>query len=240
MTKAMTFKTRVHDLCIESASEFPGWSFASGVFKNKALKHTTLTIDPGFFFANGNTPFQPCIALLHKRSMTLFKSLNGYNQPTSIVNFQIVPQLLEYTPDALRRGGSIVEDKSIQMKLAPPSKPAAARMIDISEAKSLLRATLLDGIQLINRLYDLSSEEDFLRGLPPQYATFSDTIPYDEFERSKGVMLCIVRVLIGEPGFVEHYRSDSYKTIFPKQIKELDNIIAALPELKKLASERAM
>ncbi len=113
-------------------------------------------------------------------------------------------------------------------------------MINISEAKSLLRATLLDGIQLINRLYDLSSEEHFLRGLPPQYATFSDTIPYDEFERSKGVMLCIVRVLIGEPGFVEHYRSDSYKTIFPKRIKELDNVIAALPELKKLASEGAM
>jgi hypothetical protein len=172
--------------------------------------------------------------------MTLFKSLNGYNQPTSIVNFQIVPQLLEYTPDALRRGGSIVEDKSIQMKLAPPSKLAAVRMIDISEAKPLLRATLLDGIQLINRLYDLSSEEHFLRGLPPQYETFSDTVLYDEFEQSKAVMLCIVRVLIGEPGFVEDYRSDSYKTIFPKRIKELDNIIAALPELKKLASERAM
>jgi len=42
--KAMTFETRVHDLCIESASEFPGWNFASGVFKNKALKHTTLTL----------------------------------------------------------------------------------------------------------------------------------------------------------------------------------------------------
>jgi hypothetical protein len=233
----MTFKTKLHEICNEVASEFPNWSFGSGAFNSKALKHTTLTIDPGFHFANGSTPIQPAIVLLHKKSMALFKRLLGYNQPTSIVQFQIIPQLLEYTPQNLRRGGWIFENKSLQMKLAPPSELAAPKMVDISEAKPLLRATLLDGLQLIERLYDLSSEEHFLRALPPQYQTFSDTIPYDEFVRSKGVMLCMARVLVGESGWVEYYRSDNYKTVFPKRTAELDKIVGALSELEKSALE---
>lgn len=232
-----SFKDKVHELCDEVVAEFPDWSFAAGVFKNKTLKHTILTIGLGFSFRDGNTPLQPALVIEHKRSMALFKKLNGYEQPTSIVPLQNVAQLLEHIPEKLRLGGWIVEDKKLQATLAPPSELARDRMIDLTEARPVLRAVIMDGIALIGRFYDLSSEDDFLRNLPAEYKTRASSIPYDEFERNKGVMICVVRALAGDFDFAERYRSESYQTVFPKRIKEIDNVIAALPELKALYAE---
>lgn len=63
------------------------------------------------------------------------------------------------------------------------------------------------------------------------------TPPYDELERQKGVMMCIVRSLLGDFDFVERYRSDDFKTIFPKRTVELDKLAAVLPDLKRRYTE---
>jgi hypothetical protein len=232
-----SFKTTLYEVCESVVAEFPDWSFAAGAFKNKTLKHTVLTIGLGFSFRDGNTPLQPALVIEHKKSMALFKKLNGYEQPTSIVPLQNVAQLLERIPEKLRLGGWILEDKNLQATLAPPSELARDRMIDLTEARPVLRAVIMDGIALIGRFYDLSSEDDFLRNLPPDYKTRASSIPYDEFERNKGVMMCVVRALAGDFDFAERYRSDSYQTMFPKRFKEIDTVIAALPELKALYGE---
>ncbi len=227
-----SFKDQIHELCAEIVAEFPDWSFAAGSFKNKTLKHTVLTIGLGFSFRDGNTPLQPALIIEHKKSMALFKKLNGYEQPTSIVPLQNIAQLLEHIPEQLRLGGWILEDKDRQAALAPPSEAARERMIDLAEARPVLRAVMLDGIALIGRFYDLSSEDNFLRKLPAEYQTRASSIPYDEFERSKGVMMCVVRAFAGDFEFAERYRSDSYPTVFPKRFKEIDKVIAASPQLK--------
>jgi hypothetical protein len=229
-----TFKKRLYEICGEVASEFQDWIFLSGTFTNKKLRHTTIAISPGFSFARNSTPLQPAILINHKKSMDLFKNLNGYELPTSTLQFQNVAQMLEYMPDDLRQGCYVLEDKNLQMTLAPPSELAKKRMVDVTEAQPVLRAMMMDGIAIIDKLYDLSSEENLLINFPPKYNTRSNTIPYDEFERNKGVMVCVVRALLGDFDFVEEYRSDGYRTIFPKRIKEIDNIMAALPELKRL------
>jgi hypothetical protein len=68
--------------------------------------------------------------------------------------------------------------------------------------------------------------------LPPKYATRHVNSPYDEFERQKGVMVCVIHAYLGDFGFVEHYVSDEYKTIFPKRVTELNKLLAAFPTLK--------
>ncbi len=227
------FKTKLYEICTEVASEFRGWSFVSGVFKNKSLKHSTLMLSPGFYIIADNTPLQPALVVQHRRSMALFKRLNGYELATSIVNFQKIPQLLHHTPEPVRLCCSIVADKQLQFRLVPPSEQTRDSFVDITEVRPVLRANLADGIALFERLYDFSSEENFLRNLPPRYTPRSEKIPYDEFEQQKGVMMCIVRALLGDFDFVHRYRDDTYQTIFPKRVTELDNLIAALPELKK-------
>jgi hypothetical protein len=42
---------------------------------------------------------------------------------------------------------------------------------------------------------------------------------------------------LGDFDFVVRYRSDDFKTIYPKRTEELNKIIAKLPELKKRYAE---
>jgi hypothetical protein len=228
-----TLKESLYELCGEVASELQDWSFVSGRFKNKALKHSTRVIDPGFSFARDSTPLHPAIRIDHKRSMALFKKLNGYDFPTSIVSFQEVAQLLTHVPEKLRLNGWILGDKATHVRLlAPSGLQASDSMIDVTECRPVLRSMLLDGIDLIGKFYDFSSEESFLRNFPPKYTTRSEKSPYGEFEGHKGVMVCIVHALLGDFDFVENYASDRYPTIFPKRTQELAALVAALPGLK--------
>lgn len=231
-----TFKTRLFDICNEVASEFPGWSFSSGVFQNKTLKHSTMKISAGFAFRHGNTPFQPAIFIAHKKSMTLYKKLIGYPRHTSIVPFPIIAQRLKHMPEDFRTSGWILDDKKTQIALAPPSELPRKYLLDITEVRPVMRAAMMDGLALIGEFYDFSSEQNFLRNLPPKYETRASTIPYDEYERQKGIMLCIVHMLLGDFDYVERYSSDEYKTLFPKR-PDLANIVAALPGLKKKYAE---
>jgi hypothetical protein len=232
----MTFKSELFDICSEVVSEFPDWSFSSGDFKKTISNHSTIKISLGFYFRHGNTPLGPAFFIEHKKSMTLYKKLKIYPRATSIVAFQNIAQRLKHTPEAYRTGGMIVEDKKFMMSVAPPSERPRTRILDITESRPVLRATMMDGIELLGELYDFSSEENFLRSLPPKYETRASTIPYDEYERQKGVMLCIVHMLLGDFDYVERYSSGDYKTIFPKR-PELANIVAALPELKRKYAE---
>ncbi|WP_143708193.1 hypothetical protein [Ralstonia pickettii] len=101
----------------------------------------------------------------------------------------------------------------------------------------MLVATMKDAIDFINNHYDLSSEENLLRGLPAKYETRHPNSPYDEMDMGKGVTLCLVKVLLGDFDFVGHYMSDDFKTIFPKSMPELQKIADALPALKQRYAE---
>lgn len=148
-------------------------------------------------------------------------------------------------PEPLRIGAAIFHDKKLYLEavLAPglydgkTVKALEEKALDLSEARPVLRAMMQDGISLLERLYDLSSEENFLKRLPPKYKTRHANSPYDEMEKQKGVMVCLVHLLLGDFDFVVNYRSDDYKTVFPKRKKELDAIIASLPELKRRYAE---
>ncbi len=74
----MSFKSDLYEICHEVAAEFSGWSFSSGQFKNKTLKHTDLIIHLGFGFECGTTPVQPSINIINKRVSKLCKSIFGY------------------------------------------------------------------------------------------------------------------------------------------------------------------
>ena len=225
-----TLKLALHDACTEVASEFPDWRFVSGEFKRHPLDGTSISIVPGFYIRDGNTPLQPSLVVRHAKSMSMFKKLFNYSQPTSIVIFQQIAQLLCHLPEELRLGGWIFSDRALQTKRAPPNDPA--RLVDITEVKPVLRAMVSDGIGLIDKLYDFSSEKLLLSSLPPKYATRHVNSPYDEFERQKGVMVCVIHAYLGDFAFVEHYMSDEYKTVFPKRMTELNKLLAVLPTLK--------
>ncbi len=169
----------------------------------------------------------------------------GYDLSTSLVNFQAIANALRYMPENLCHGANIFQNK--QLYLAAVYAPGIyddkmiraleGKALDLSEARPVLQSMMQEGIALIERFYDLSSEESLLRGLPPKYSTSHANRPYDEMEKQKGVMICLVHILLGDFDFVVNYRSDEYKTIFPKRKKELDAIIESLPQLKRRYAE---
>lgn len=232
-----TFKSNLFEICKDVAVEFPDWIFVSGQFKNKSLRHTDLIIHPGFGFDNGITPLQPGVIVNHKRSMALYKKINGYELSTSIVNFQAVSQTLIYMPECFRLTSWISQNKKNYLFESKASKVVEAVTMDITEAYSVLVAMMKDGISFIEKHYDLSSEENFLKKLPPKYTTRHVNSPYDELEKQKGVMMCIVHILLGDFDFVERYQSADFETIFPKRTTELDKIMSALPELRRKFAE---
>ncbi|MFM0009007.1 hypothetical protein PQR46_00655 [Paraburkholderia sediminicola] len=82
-----TLKADLFDICQRVADEFPGWTFASGHFKNKTLKHSELIVHLGFGFERGTTPLQPSVTVNNKRALKLSKELLGAERETSTVNF---------------------------------------------------------------------------------------------------------------------------------------------------------
>jgi hypothetical protein len=238
------FKDDLYGVCKVVAGEFPEWDFVSGQFKNKSLKHTDLIIHPGFFFDRGFTPLQPGITINNKRALKLSKYILGIERSTSIVNFQVIAKTLTNMPESLRLTGTICQDKkSFREEIRDSGRfdEKALKMlddttVDITEVRPVLEAMMKDGISFIENHYDLSSEENFLEGLPAKYTTRNE-IPYDEMDKQKGVMMCLVHVLLGDFDFVEHYRSDDFKTLFPKRTEDLDKIMSVLPELKRKFAE---
>ncbi|NKA72562.1 hypothetical protein GO285_01464 [Ralstonia solanacearum] len=232
------FKDNVYEICRAVCDEFPEWKFVSGQFVNRSLKHTELQVYLGFGFRHGSTAVVPSVTLLNKRVTKLGKQvLGGGGWFTSLVNLQTVAQLLTHTPEKRRTSYWIHENKEEYFTLAPPTQAVRDQTIDISEARDAIIATMKDAIAFINSHYDLSSEENFLKGLPAKYETRHPNSPYDQMDGGKGVALCLVKILLGDFDFIGHYMSDDFKTIFPKQMNELQKIADALPDLKRRYTE---
>lgn len=233
-----TFKEDLYEICRDACNEFPEWKFSSGQFVNRSLKHTDLVVYLGLGFRHGSTAVVPSITLNNKRVTKLGKQiLGGTGWFTAHVNLGTVAQLLVHTPEKHRVSYSIFQDKEEYFTLAPPTQAILDRTVDISEARDALIATLKDAIDFISHHYDLSNEENFLRGLPAKYETRHPNSPYDEMDGGKGVALCLVKILLGDFDFVSHYMSDDFKTIFPKLAPELQKIANALPALRQRYAE---
>ncbi|MBB2984543.1 hypothetical protein FHX57_006346 [Paraburkholderia tropica] len=239
-----TLKTKIYEICQDVAMEFPGWKFSAGKFKNNSSKHTELVIDPGLTFDRGFGHLQPRIVLDNKRVTKLCKQLLGEAIPTAAISFQVIAHLLTAMPEPLRLSCLVCDDKAQYMAAIRRSNRFSenvieglnARSIDLKNVPTVLIAMLNDGISFIENHYQLVDEEKLLKNLPAVYTTRNE-IPYDEMERQKGVVMCIVHIILGDFDFLRRYRSEDFKTVFPKRVRELEKIVAVLPDLKARFAE---
>lgn len=235
-----SLKPEMQALCKDVATEFENWSFVGDQFKNKTLKHTDLIVSPGLTFQGGgdnpSCSMQPAVYISHKKSMTLYKKLLGYEQLTSFIRFQTVRNLLQHYPENLRIQGYVFQHRQPYMVTGVgKQEPWPKECIGFDEARPAIKGLLMDGIELLRTYYDLSSEENMLCNLPPKYVPATGA--NEEMEMQPGLMICVTRILQGDFDFVERYASDDYKTLRPKREVELNKIVAALPDLKRKYAE---
>jgi hypothetical protein len=96
---------------------------------------------------------------------------------------------------------------------------------------------LADGIGILNKYFDYSSEENLLRNLPTGQKQRDGYEENAFYEMSSGIAHCLAAIVLGNFDFVERYASDDFKTLRPKREAELKKILAALPELKRKFAE---
>ena len=233
-----TLKDEVFALCKEIAKKFENWEFSSGQFKNKSLKHTTLIVGAGFGFrrvgSRDKVTVFPGVYLNNKKTMSLCKKILGRPMYASSVFFEeircelnMLPEFAEYTPCFIQDRVGFIRDRG--------SDELYWR--DISELPSVIERVLMQGISFFDEHYNFSSEKNMLEFLPAKYKV-SSSGGYHEYEQSQGIMLCIIRCILGDFEFVRRYRSDEYKTIFPKMTEGLDKIIAYVPQMEKSWREK--
>lgn len=235
-----TLKEDLYSACEEVVTTFPDWSFSAGKFRNRSLKHTELLLDLGLTFRHEFVYLQPWISLKNRQVARLSKQLIGEARPTVQISFHSIAHLLESVPERFHVSAVIYKDKPGNISAIRNSGAFSisvieqfdAQSIDVKEAKPLLAAVVQDGIAFIERAFDLRDEESFLKGLPAKYASYNQ-VPYDELERMKGVVLCIVKLLLGDFSFFEQYQREDFKTLYPKREDELKKIAMAMPELRR-------
>jgi hypothetical protein len=230
----MTFKDDIYQICKEVASEFEGWNFVAGSFKNKTLKHTDLIVDPGLYFKSGGCDTQPCVAVNNKKAKKICQLVVGWDNWSLLIKYQLesadyrgVNSVMHIYPEKFQ---------AVDMYRKPCAWPT--QWIVQAQAKDYLRKVLTDGIGFLHKYFDLSSEEKFLSHLPTSYKWMDGGWPDGSFyDGQDGIMLCVAALVRGDFDFVERYASDDFKTDRPKRELELSKIMAALPNLKRKYTE---
>ncbi|MBX3585257.1 MAG: hypothetical protein KF796_01345 [Ramlibacter sp.] len=232
----MTFKDDVYHICNEVAGEFEGWSFATGSFRNKTLKHTELIVSPGFYFRGGGCNTQPDAGVVNRRAAKLFKFFFGQDLWILRILFQM--ELEDYYRASPHYVTQIFSERFPAVDMYGRPGPWPEQWIVLTQSKDYLKKVLADGIDVINKYFDLSSEENFLNHLPTGFkkreAGYVENAFYEDLG---GIMLCIAALVRGDFAFVEKFASDDFKTLIPKREVELKKILAALPDLRRQFAE---
>jgi hypothetical protein len=231
----MTFKSDLHQICNEIASEFDDWSFTtSGVFKNKTLKHSDLIISPGFTFTSltPSCSTQPTAKVSNKKVAKLFKQFIGWDRWTVGIAFQMESNDYRFHTSPLHPTNIFPEKFAFKDEHGVQQEWPASWIVQ-AQAKDYVRGVLTDGIGYLNKYFDFSSEENLLRHLPVGYKDRCKELDYDFYEGINGIAHCLAAIVIGNFDFVERYASNEFKTIVPKNEEDLKKILAALPELRR-------
>jgi hypothetical protein len=225
-----TLKELTTEICKEIISEHSDWKYIRGAFRKKLFKNCEMLIGGGFSFSKVDTPIKPFVQIEHKPSMELFKSIVGYEHPSSFISFDAVS---DFSGEFKKEwsNAAIVYDKAALLRAVPDAKKLSEKFIDISEAKIVIKSMMNDGLFLLQKYYVTSSEKELLLSFPPKYAPkFSHDFP-PGLSGSRGVAACVAHIYAGDFEFLKWYSSEDCKTVVPKRVVELDKIYAMLPEL---------
>ena len=93
--------------------------------------------------------------------------------------------------------------------------------IGLKQAPKFLHRVIRDGVGLLNEYYDFSSEENLLRNLPKSEKIWVQ----GGMELTMGIKQCLAHIVIGDFDFVEYYRSEAVKTVYPKYVDAIEKLL---------------
>ncbi|WP_076412718.1 hypothetical protein [Shewanella sp. UCD-KL12] len=186
----MLQKVEVLALCKKIALDYEGWDFTAGAFKDKRLKHTIKLVDPLWSFSPGSALAQPIAGVANKKVDKIYKE--------SVTK-----------TDWTHR---------VRHKKFFEGYVAGFRIYDLvaDDAEARIRKILDEGIELLNKTYDFSSEEALLRSIP------------FEIEQVSGVKNCIIQGYLGNTEFIRKYYNEEVETEYPKRLDDVKKVMEYL------------
>jgi hypothetical protein len=185
----MLKKDEIINLCKFIAQDYPGWEFSAGAFKNKKeMKHSVKIVAPTWSFSPGSALMQPVAGFLHKEAGKVIKHI--YGEPFDLTSWVRL--------DGLNRdyvGGIRFYD------------------IESDKAEDVIRKMFDEGLSVLDKYYDFSSEENLLKSAPK------------DIEGQFGVQYCIMMAILGDYDFVLKYRNNEIKTDAPKAYDDISEVI---------------
>jgi hypothetical protein len=163
----MLKKVEIIALCKHIALDYDGWEFVAGSFKYKKLKHTVLMVEPAWTFSPSSALCQPIVAVANKKIDKLYSQIyrnSGWSHHMDIIDIKTC-------------------------------YPLTFRIYDIEkdDAENRIRAFLEDGLSIIEKTYDISSEEALLT-----------SIPIIDEQVVAGIKTAVIQAYLGNPDFVRN------------------------------------
>lgn len=185
----MSMKDELTNLCKRLSTNYNEWDYISEAFKNKEYKFCTKFVDPLWSYSPDSVLAQPVAGVYVNSIQRLHKRIFGHST---------------YWTDSTRLD-----------KYYKEISVAGIRLYDIENdaAEDSIKYFLNKGIELINKTYSFSSEEDLLSSIP------------EKIEGNDGVMYCLVRAYLGDMDYVGAYLEDKIKTVRPKKYDKVRKII---------------
>ncbi|MDO6763755.1 hypothetical protein [Agarivorans sp. 1_MG-2023] len=183
----MLKKIEVLDLCKKIALDYDGWEFVAGAFKDKRQKHTVKLVHPLWSFSSGSALAQPVAGVANKNVDKIYKELVT----------------------------SSIWSHRVSLKTYNKNYIAGYRIYDLKEdkANARIRHMLDEGIELIDKIYDFSSEQALLKSIP------------FEIEQVGGVKNCIIQGCLGNFEFIKKYYKGDIKTEYPKDLEDVKKVM---------------
>ncbi len=183
----MLKKVDVLDLCKKIALDYNGWDFIAGAFKDKRQKHTVRMVNPCWSFSSGSALAQPAAIIVNKKVDKIYTELVGESNWTHFISHK------EFYNDYV----------------------AGYRLYDLvaDNAEIRIRRMLDEGIELLDKTYDFSSEQALLKSIP------------FETEQVDGVINCIIQGCLGNYDFIKQYYNEDIETEYPKDLVDVKKIM---------------
>lgn len=181
-------KAEIIDICKLVASEHTGWVFTDGAFKNKEQNPLIKVIHPSWSFSPGTALSQPVAGFLHKNISALEKKLIGF-APYWLGGVFFEEEFPEYRPGI--RINDLITDKALEV----------------------IQKLFCDGVKIIDKYLDFSSEKSLLESMPKN------------LEGNSGFSYCLIRAYLGDYDFVRAYRRGEFAHLGSAPTAWIDKII---------------
>ena len=201
-------KNDVKDICLNIASQYPGWEYRSHIFKNRQLSHSERWIDPTWVL---HLSAEPYVEIYNKSVKKIIREMfNNKDKDDVTARMRIL------SPDA--HNNAMIYRELVH---------------SLSDAENYIHDFFKRGLALIEKYFSHEDEKIFLSSYPieEKFPTPTTTSGYS------GLGNCIAQALILNFDYVEKFITGELPAYYPFHKPNQEKVAEWLPVWRERAEK---